>query len=280
MDKLWSLLRLEQTLFALPFAYVTMALCADGWPGFWVFFWVTWCMVCARTAGMSLNRVIDRQIDAKNPRTVGRHLPAGTLSVQTVLLLALVSLAGLVWGASQLNDFVLMLSPLAVFLLVLYSFLKRFTWACHLGLGLVQACAPLGGWFAVSGCLETEPFYLAGAIFFWVGGFDILYACQDEAIDRDQGLHSIPRYLGAQKAFWVARAFHLTAFLFLVAFGVNLDLGVWYSLAVGITGSILVWEHQLLKPHDLSQMQKAFFEANATISCVLLLGVIAQLTLG
>ncbi len=271
-----DLIRFEQTIFALPFAWVGMLLAGGGLPPPRVFFWVTVAMVGARTAGMALNRLIDRELDARNPRTSQRALPAGRVSVGSVRVLALVCLALLVLASWQLNPLCLALSPLAIALLVVYSYLKRLTWGCHLGLGLVQACAPIGGWLAVSGRLEVAPLWLGLAILLWVGGFDVLYACQDLEHDRAAGLHSLPARLGARQAFRVARASHVLALLSLVVAGALLDLGLAWSVGLGAVAALLVWEHALLSPQDLSRMQQAFFTCNAMISSVLLLTALVE----
>ncbi len=280
LTETWSrfveLVRLEQTAFALPFAWVGMLLASDGVPHLRVVFWVTVAMVGARTAGMALNRLIDRDIDARNPRTSQRALPAGRVPVRAVRVLALVSLGVLVLAAWRLNPVCLALSPVAVALLVVYSYLKRFSWGCHLGLGLVQACAPIGGWLAVCGRFEAAPLWLGLAILLWVGGFDVLYACQDLEHDRAVGLHSLPARLGAQRAFQVARACHALALISLVVAGAVLDLGPAWSIGLGAVATLLVWEHSLLSPQDLSRMQQAFFTCNAMISLTLLLATLVE----
>lgn len=275
-ERFVDLVRFEQTVFALPFAWVGVLLAGRGLPDLGTFVWVSLAMVGARTAGMALNRLIDREIDARNPRTRERALPAGRVSVRSVQLLAAGSLALLVLAAARLNPLCLALSPVAVALLVGYSYLKRLTWACHLGLGLVQACAPIGGWLAVSGRFEAPPLLLGLAIFLWVGGFDVLYACQDLEHDRAVGLYSIPARLGADGAFLVARAFHAVAVGCLALAGSLLGLGLPYFAGLGAIGAILVWEHSLLAPDDLSKMQQAFFVCNAMVSLVLLASVLIE----
>lgn len=269
-----ELVRLEQTLFALPFAYSGMLLAQRQWPSLATVLWVTAAMVGARTAGMCANRLIDAGIDARNPRTRDRAIPAGTIAAGTVLRVMLLSLSLLVLAASQLNPLCLHLCPLAVFLLLAYSYLKRVTWACHLGLGLVQACAPIGGWLAVAGSFSVPPLWLGAAIFLWVAGFDILYSCQDIEVDRRDGLHSIPARLGADKAFWLSRAFHAGTVVALGMAGASLGLGLGYFAGIGFIGALLVYEHSLLHPRDLSNMQRAFFEMNALVSLTFLASVI------
>jgi len=271
-----ELVRFEQTVFALPFAWVGMLLAGGSLPEPGVFFWVTTAMVGARTAGMALNRLIDREVDARNPRTCQRALPAGRVSVNSVRALALGALALLVLACWRLNPLCLALCPVAVTLLVVYSYLKRWTWGCHLGLGLVQACAPIGGWLAVSGHFEVAPLWLGLAILLWVGGFDILYACQDLEHDRAVGLHSLPAFLGGVWAFRVARVGHGLSLLCLVVVGALLDLGPAWSVGLGGVATLLVWEHALLSPEDLSRMQQAFFTCNALISTVLLVAALVE----
>ncbi|MEW6277590.1 MAG: UbiA-like polyprenyltransferase [Candidatus Eremiobacterota bacterium] len=271
-----ELVRFEQTLFALPFAYAGMLLAAGGWPGLSVFGWVTLAMVGARTGGMCANRLIDAEIDARNPRTADRPLPTGRISRRTVALLMAASLSLLCFAAGQLNATCALLSPVAVCLLVGYSYLKRVTWACHLGLGLVQACAPIGGWLAVSGSFAPGPLWLGAAIFLWVAGFDVLYACQDIEIDRRDGLHSLPARIGPERAFRVSRLFHVGTVLSLGMAGATLGLGLPYYAGVGLIGAMLVYEHQLLKPDDLGKMQQAFFVANAFVSVTFLVSILLE----
>lgn len=273
-----ELVRLEQTLFALPFAYAGMLLAGHGWPSIRVIVWVTLAMVGARTAGMCANRLIDADIDARNPRTWNRALPSGQMAASTVFRALLLSLALLVLSAAQLNPLCMRLCPLAVALLLAYSYLKRLTWACHLGLGLVQACAPIGGWLAVAGCFSGPPLGLGAAIFLWVAGFDILYACQDIEVDRQQGLHSLPALLGAEWAFWISRLFHLGTVLAMAMVGITLGLGAGYFAGLGLIGALLVYEHSLLHPRDLSNMQKAFFQMNALVSMTFLASVLWEVT--
>ncbi|MBI3924660.1 MAG: UbiA family prenyltransferase [Armatimonadetes bacterium] len=274
-----DLVRLEQTVFALPFAYAGMLLAADGLPTPAEGFWVTAAMVGARTAGMSANRLVDRELDAQNPRTRDRALPQGTLSVSTVRMTVAVSLGLLLLAAWNLNPLCLALLPVAAVLLLGYSYLKRFTWACHLGLGAVQACAPLGGWLAVSGEWAFAPFLLGLASFLWVAGFDILYACQDTEHDLRHDIRSLPAALGKVRAFKVARAFHCGTVVALGLAGASLALGPAYFTGVGLIGAVLVWEHELLRPDDLSRMPIAFFQANALVGLILFASVLLEVLL-
>lgn len=271
-----ELVRLEQTLFALPFAYTGMLLAGGGLPTLPQLGWVSVAMFGARTAGMGANRLIDMHIDGANPRTKDRALPAGRMSPHGVALLTLVSLSLLVLGAWKLNPLCAKLSPLAIGLLLGYSYTKRFTWGCHLFLGLVQACAPIGGWLAVAGHFAPTPLFLGLAIGLWVAGFDVLYACQDLEHDRQVGLHSIPARVGARTAFWISRGLHVGALASLVAAGLAAGLGTVYFAGLGLIGSLLIWEHQILRPDDLSRLQQAFFQANVMISLTLLASVLVE----
>lgn len=265
-----ELVRFEQTLFALPFAYAGMLLAARGLPPLTTCLWVTLAMVGARTAGMAANRWVDWKIDAANPRTADRSLPAGRVTGSSVLVLLVAGLALLGLASYQLNPLCFQLSPLAVGLLLGYSYTKRFTWLCHAWLGLVQACAPIGGWLAVSGHFDLLPLVLGLAIFTWVAGFDVLYACQDFEHDRQVGLYSIPARFGKVRAFRISEGLHLLTWLSLGWVGWLAGLGAVYALALLAIAALLYYEHRLLRPDDLGQMQKAFFQANVGISLTLL----------
>jgi 4-hydroxybenzoate polyprenyltransferase len=272
-----ELVRLEQTLFALPFAYAGMLLAQRGVPALVTCFWVTVAMFGARTAGMSANRLIDRHIDAANPRTADRSLPQGRVSGHSVTLLLLGSLGLLALAARQLNPLCYQLWPLAALLLLGYSYTKRFTWLCHAWLGLVQACAPIGGWLAVKGEWGATPLLLGLAIFCWVAGFDVLYACQDLQHDREVGLNSVPARFGAQRAFAFSRALHAVTWACLWLVGYCAGLGWVYAAGCWLIAALLVYEHRLLRPDDLSKMQQAFFQANVAISLTLLGSLLVEL---
>jgi len=274
-----ELVRFEQTLFALPFAYAGMLLGQRGLPGPWTCLWVTLAMFGARTAGMAANRLIDWKIDALNPRTSSRALPAGQVKGTPVFLLMSASLALLALAAHQLNPLCYQLWPLAALLLLGYSYTKRFTWLCHLWLGLVQACAPIGGWLAASGQWAETPLWLGLVIFTWVAGFDVLYACQDFDHDRKVGLFSIPARFGVNNAFRISEGLHLVAWLSLWRVGATAHLGWSYALGCWLIAGLLYYEHRLLQPGDLSQMQKAFFQANVGISLTLLVSLFWELVL-
>lgn len=269
-----ELVRLEQTLFALPFAYAGMLLAARGFPGLWVCLWVSLAMFGARTAGMAANRLIDWRIDAANPRTASRSLPAGRVGGAAVSALLFLSLGLLGLSARQLNPLCYQLWPLAALLLLGYSYTKRFTWMCHLWLGLIQACAPIGGWLAVRGEFAPTPLWLGLVIFTWVAGFDVLYACQDFDHDRKVGLYSIPSRFGIRKAFRISEGLHLISWLGLWMVGYCAQLGGVYRGGCWLIAALLVYQHRILRPDDLSQMQRAFFQANVVISCTLLVSLL------
>jgi 4-hydroxybenzoate polyprenyltransferase len=261
-----ELVRFEHTLFALPFAYGGMLLAGRGWPGLEVFFWITLAMVGARTAAMALNRLIDRAIDARNPRTAQRHLPKGVLSPGEVLVLSLLSLLLLGIAALKLNGLTAALLPVAVFFLVGYSYTKRFTWLCHYWLGLTIGAAAAGGWIAVTGAFEGATFALWAAVGLWIAGFDILYATQDFEFDRQHGIYSIPARFGLAPALRIARATHLLAWLGFALTGWLYGAGAAYFVGVLGVGAVLWYEHRLVSPSDLSKVDAAFFQANVVIS--------------
>ncbi len=274
-----ELVRFEHTLFALPFAYVGMLLAARGWPGWEVFLWVTVAMVGARTAAMALNRLIDWQIDAQNPRTQNRHLPRGLVRPGEVLLLALFGVGLLALAAFNLNPLTARLLPVAVFFLVFYSYTKRFTWTCHYWLGLVIGAAAAGGWIAVTGRFEPATYLLWAAVGLWIAGFDILYATQDYAFDRAHGVHSAPARFGIPRALLLARLTHFIAWLCFLATGLVAGLSLWYFLGVLYTGAVLAFEHRLVRPDDLSKVDLAFFQANVLISLGMLVFVALEVLL-
>lgn len=265
-----EMIKFEHTLFALPFAYMGAVLgsvVVNGiWPTWGQIGWITLAMVGARSAAMALNRLIDRTIDGKNPRTEKRAIPAGLLSLTEVLLFIVVSFALLFWAAYQLNMLAVKLLPVAVFFLVFYSYTKRFTWACHLILGISIGLAPLGGWVAATGQIDPVSLILFVTVALWTAGFDVIYACQDVEFDRREGLHSIPSKFGLSSGLKIARWFHVLTFIgFLILFYMA-NLSWWYFIGVIIAGFILVYEHLLIKPTDLSKLNTAFFTMNGVLS--------------
>lgn len=277
--KLWELVRFEQTLFALPIALAASLWAANGWPPGRVVFWIVLAMVGARTAGMSANRLIDARIDAQNPRTRDRLLPSGQVGAASVTLVMLASLALLGWSAWNLNPLCFSLSPLAFFLLLGYSYLKRFTWACHFGLGAVQACGPLGAWMAVTGRFDFSALWLALGVSFWMAGFDILYALADEQHDRSHGIYSVPGVFGAGKACILSRVCHMVCFLFWCLFSYSVGAGLIFGIGIGAVGSLLIWEHVLVGPGKLESLPVAFFKVNSYISVILLLATVGEIVL-
>ncbi len=271
-----DLVRFEHTLFALPFAYAGMLLAARGWPGLCTFLWITLAMVGARTAAMALNRLIDWRLDAQNPRTRDRPLPRGAVRPGEVIGLAALGLSLLALAALNLNRLTAELLPVAVFFLVFYSYTKRFTWSCHYWLGLTIGAAAAGGWIAVSGAFAPATFTLWAAVGLWIAGFDILYATQDVEFDRSHGVHAIPARFGVPAALWIARATHLLAWLMLAATGFLLGAGPAYWAGVVYTGLVLLFEHRLVRPDDLSKVNVAFFQANVLISLGMLFFVVLE----
>lgn len=273
---LLGMIRFSHTLFALPFALLGAALAAHG-PGGWsarVQDWVgiLLCMTFARSAAMAFNRLVDRQLDARNPRTASRHLPAGVLSVRTVATFTALSGAGFV--ASTLlfwpNRLPLLLSVPVLLWLLGYSYAKRFTSLAHFWLGAALMMAPMAAWIALRGGLDWPPALLGLAVLFWVAGFDVIYACQDAEFDREAGLHSIPARIGVRNALRLAAASHAAMLVALVGLGLAYPLGLIYFVGVGAVGVLLIYEHALVRPTDLSRVNLAFFQVNIAISLGLL----------
>lgn len=258
--------KFEHTVFALPFAYIGMVLAAGGLPTWHQFVWITVAMAAARTLAMSLNRLIDRELDARNPRTAGRPIPSGRLSGRLVLGVSVVSGVVLTIAAWQLGPLPLMLLPIALVFLVGYHHVKRFSPLCHLVLGITDGGAPLGGWVAVSGTIELTALYLAGAVAFWVGGFDLIYATQDVEFDRANGLHSVPADFGIPAAIWMARGWHALTMVLLALVGIYAGLGLLYWVGWALAGLLLVYEHSLVSPSDLSRVGMAFFNVNGYLA--------------
>jgi 4-hydroxybenzoate polyprenyltransferase len=263
-----SLVKLEHTLFALPFAYVGAFLAVDGVPSAHDLVWVTVAMVGARSLAMGLNRLIDAGIDARNPRTAGRELPSGLLRPWQVVLFCAGSLAVFLVAVYQLDPFVRWLWPIPVAGFVVYPYLKRFTWLAHLWLGAVLGLAPTGAWAAVRGDLPWQAWMLGGAVATWVAGFDLFYSLFDAAVDREQGLHSVASRFGVPGVFWGARVLHVATVAFLVAAGLGLAVDVFYWLGVGAVAALLAYEHSLVQPDDLRRLNTAFFTMNGVISLV------------
>lgn len=267
-----EMIKIEHTLFALPFAFmgalVGDIVINDQLPSWSQIGWILMAMVGARSAAMALNRMIDAAIDARNPRTANRAIPAGLLKIGEVLLFTIISFGLLIWAAAMLEPLSFYLLPVAVFMLVFYSFTKRFTWLCHVVLGLTIALAPLGGWVAVTNEIGWEAVIFYVTIACWTAGFDIVYACQDYEFDKNEGLYSIPVRFGIAKSLKIARGFHIaTAIGFVVLFLLT-SLSWWYLVGIIIALGLLIYEHLIVKPNDLTRLNTAFFTMNGVLSIV------------
>jgi len=272
----YRLVKFEHTIFALPFAYVGAFLAADGVPSAHDLLWITLAMVGARSLAMALNRLIDARIDAANPRTAARELPAGALTSARVVAFCFAALALYLVAVWQLDPLVRWLSPVPVVAFVVYPYLKRFTWLCHLWLGAVDGLAPVGAWAAIKGTLPWQAWALGAAVAAWVAGFDLFYALFDVDVDREQGLHSWATRFGERGAFAGARALHLATIVLLVAAGVGLHVGVLYWVGVACVAALLTYEHTLVRPGDLQRLDAAFFTMNGVISVAFFAFVLAD----
>ena len=264
--RLASLVRIEHTVFALPFAYVGAFLAAAGWPGLGNVVWVTTAMVGARTLAMALNRLVDAELDARNPRTASRELPSGALTRIQVLALSGVALAVFLIAVFQLDPVVRWLWPIPVAMFFVYPYLKRFTWLSHLWLGACLGLAPVGAWLAISGNAPWESWVIGGAVLLWVAGFDLFYSLYDLEHDRREGLHSWAVRFGERGVFRGARTFHAGTVTLLAVAGVGLDAGILYWLGVVVTAALLAYEHAIVRPGDLRRLDAAFFTVNGVIS--------------
>ncbi|MFN8474573.1 MAG: UbiA-like polyprenyltransferase [Anaerolineae bacterium] len=275
-----DMIKFEHTIFALPFAYLGMVLAAGGWPGFWPFFWITVAMVSARTVAMSANRVIDRHLDARNPRTANRALPQGRLSVGYVWTIVVVATVIFFASAWMLNPFVFRLAPLALLFLIGYSYTKRFTWLCHWVLGITDGAAAAGAWAAITASFDLPALLLWAAVATWIAGFDLIYACQDVEVDRAEGLKSIPARFSIATSLTLAKINHVATVALLAWAGVLLGLGWPFWVGLVIAAALLVYENMIVKPNDLSRLDVAFFNINGYISVIVFvaawLGVIVR----
>ena len=265
-----EMIKFEHTLFALPFAFLGAVMAANGLPTWQQILWITLAMVGARSAAMTFNRIADRDIDAKNPRTANRELPSGKLSVSFAWIFLIVSIALFLLASYSLNWLTFALSPIALISVLGYSYAKRFTTLAHLMLGWALAISPTAAWIAVRGTIDSEtPILLSLFVLMWTSGFDIMYACQDRDFDKRSGLYSIPARYGIARSLWMARIFHFQAFAVLLLLYLMSGLG-WVALVgVGAVGALLVYQHTLVKPNDLSKMNAAFFTTNAFVSVIL-----------
>ncbi len=265
------MIKWEHSVFALPFALCGAMLAADGLPTVHQIVWIIVAMVAARSAAMSFNRLADASIDAANPRTRTRALPAGALTQSFVRNFVVISCGIFVFAAWQLNRLAFLLSPVALAVLLLYSYTKRWTRWSHLVLGFALGIAPAAAWIAVRGSLDSRILLLTAAVTFWVAGFDVLYACQDYEFDRQSGLHSIPRYCGITNALWIARLFHLSMLFLLAALVWEFNLGGLAIAGVGAVLLLLAYEHSLVSKDDLSKLNAAFFTMNGIIAVIFFL---------
>ena len=263
-----EMIKWEHSIFALPFALCGAMLAAGGLPALRQLAWIVVAMVSARSAAMAFNRLADASIDAANPRTATRALPVGQLTPSFVTTFVLASCGVFVLAASQLNRLTLMLSPVALAIILLYSYTKRFTRWSHLFLGFALGIAPAAAWIAVRGSLDPRILLLTAAVTFWVGGFDVIYACQDHDYDRSHGLHSLPRYFGVRNALVIARLFHIVMIGLLVAVIVTFGLGKLAFVGLFFVTALLLYEHMLVRHDDLSKLNAAFFTMNGVISVV------------
>ncbi|MEX0850805.1 MAG: UbiA-like polyprenyltransferase [Gaiellaceae bacterium] len=266
--RLASLVRIEHTVFALPFAYVGAFLAADAWPGLAETFWVTVAMTGARTLAMALNRFVDAELDARNPRTALRELPTGALTQLQVIALSALALAVFLVAALQLDPVVRWLWPIPVALFFVYPYLKRFTWLCHLWLGACLGLAPVGAWLAVSGSAPWEAWAVGGAVLLWVAGFDLFYSLYDLEHDRLEGLHSWAVRFGEPGVFTGARVFHAGTVVLIALAGFGLGTGAFYWLGALVVAVLLAYEHAIVRPGDLRRLDAAFFTVNGVISVV------------
>src|SRR6266404_6683249 len=267
-----EMIKIEHTLFALPFALLGAVLAARGLPSFSQLLWIAVAMVGARSTAMAFNRIADKDYDARNPRTKARAIPAGKLSVVFVLIFTISGAGIFLFAAGMLNRLTLILSPLALASVILYSYTKRWTTLSHIVLGWCLAIAPTGAWIAVRGTIDSPaPLLLSLVVLLWTAGFDVLYACQDYDFDRREGLYSIPARFGIARSLWISRGLHTSAFAALVALYFLTNLGVLAAAGVIATGALLIYQHTLVRANDLSRLNAAFFTTNAFVSVILFL---------
>ena len=262
-------IRIWESLYALPFCLMGMILAADGWPGWSVFIWITVALTGVRTLGMAANRFLHRKEDIHNPRTANRHLPTGKLKPFEVFSLMVCGTVVFFYAAAQLNTLALALAPIAAAYVVMYSFAKYYTWACHFFLGWALAISPSAAWIAVTGRLDPEAVLLSAVVALWAGGFDIIYGCADLDFDRKYGVNSFPKRFGIAKALNTTRALHTASASCLLILGFWLNLSFYYFIGCGLAASLLTFENGLLKANDLSKLRSPLFQYNSLISVVL-----------
>ncbi|MCY4403048.1 MAG: putative 4-hydroxybenzoate polyprenyltransferase [Candidatus Poribacteria bacterium] len=274
-----EMIKFEHTVFALPFAIMSAFIAAEGLPSLAKLGWILVAMVGARSCAMAFNRLADAEIDSKNPRTVTRAIPAGLITKGAVLVFTIVSAGLLVFAAWRLNPLAFALSPVALLVIMGYSYTKRFTSLSHFWLGLALSISPVGAWIAIKGQFDWTPIILCSVVLLWTAGFDIIYACQDVNFDRKHGLHSIPARIGIRWALWLSSALHVIAVGLLFSIPFLTELGLFYFIGVGIVVLIFIYEHAIVKPNDLSRVNLAFFTLNGMISLVLMALSIADILL-
>ena len=274
-----EMIKFEHTIFALPFAVMSAFIAARGLPSLEKLGWILVAMVGARSCAMAFNRLADAELDSRNPRTSMRAIPAGLITRSAVWTFTLISAGLLVFAAWRLNPLAFALSPVALAVIMGYSYTKRFTALSHFWLGLALSISPVGAWIAIKGRFDWTPIVLCLVVLLWTAGFDIIYACQDVNFDRKQGLHSIPAKLGVRWALWLSSALHVIAVLLLLSIPRLVGLGLFYYIGVGIVMLIFIYEHTIVKPNDLSRVNLAFFTLNGTISLVLMALSIADILL-
>ncbi|QWR77409.1 UbiA family prenyltransferase [Candidatus Magnetomonas plexicatena] len=274
-----SMIKFSHSVFALPFAFTSGVLASGGIPSGRQILWITVAMISARSAAMGLNRIADRKIDALNPRTKNREIPAGVVKLTEATVFTALFSALFVLSAYMLNPLCFKLSPLVLAVLFFYSYTKRFTWSSHLFLGIAISGAPLGAWIAIRGDVSISILPLVFAVVFWLAGFDILYALQDVNFDKTHGLYSIPQRFGIKKAITLSRVFHLFTFILLALTGVFFNMGIFYFIGIAVVAVLLIYEHLLVKPDDLSKLDMAFFNINGYISVTVFVFVLIENTL-
>lgn len=274
-----TLVMFSHTIFSLSFALIAMLLAADGLPSFETIFWILVAFMGARTGANAINRVIDAEIDAKNARTANRQIPSGLMNKKEVIVFTIICFIVMMIGAINLNMLCFILSPLAIFLMTIYSYTKRFTWACHLVLGVTSAAAPVGAWLAITGQMSLLPLLMGAANTLWVAGFDIIYGAQDYEFDKAHGIHSIPARFGVKEALMISRVFHALAWVILVSIGLlSKSLNGIYEIGMLLIGVLFIIEHKLVSPENLTNVKIASYQINQVISMVFLLcGVLAIL---
>ncbi len=277
MKEYGKLVMFSHTIFSFSFALVSMLLAARGLPELSTLLWILVCFMGARTGANAINRVIDAEIDARNPRTAGRQIPKGEVKKTEVILFTLVCFLVMLFGAYQLNWVCFALSPVALFLMIIYSYCKRFTFLCHLVLGVTCACAPVGAWLAVTGELSWIPLFMGAANTLWVAGFDIIYGAQDYEFDRANGLHSIPAKFGVKNALFIAASFHIVTLLCLIIIGLlSGELGVVYYVGLVLITGLFIAEYRIISPTNLTNVNIASYSINQLVSIVLLVFGVAD----